>query len=270
MYQATLYSCDIESLYTSIPTNLGLKAISHWLNVKRDLIPDRISSEFVLKALDFVLNNNYFIFLNSMYYRKSGTAIGTKWAPPYACLTIGYLEECILFPIELVKYFNEEECELIEEIFKRCMDDGFIIWPTELSFEKFMICLNNLNKNIKFTYEEASYDNCEEIYSLNFLDVTVILHTNSNTIETDIYYKITNSHGYLPFNSDRPEHIKKNIPFNLAKKIITFVSNDEKVEYRLNELKEWLLNCGYPINTINKSFHNAKLQGPRPRTNTKR
>ena len=37
-YEATIYSCNIESLYTSIPIDLGLEAISHWLNNKINLI----------------------------------------------------------------------------------------------------------------------------------------------------------------------------------------------------------------------------------------
>ena len=36
------------------------------------------------------------------------------------------------------------------------------------------------------------------------------------------------------------------------------------METRLNELKEWLLACNYPLKLINKQFHNAKLQGPAP------
>ena len=37
-YEATLYSRDIESLYTSIPIDLGLGAISFWLSNKSNLI----------------------------------------------------------------------------------------------------------------------------------------------------------------------------------------------------------------------------------------
>ena len=36
------------------------------------------------------------------------------------------------------------------------------------------------------------------------------------------------------------KHCKDNVPFNLAKRVIIFVSNDEKVEMRLNESKNWL------------------------------
>ena len=57
-------------------------------------------------------------------------------------------------------------------------------------------------------------------------------------------------------------HIKYNIPFNLAKHILIFVSGDQKVTLRLKELRKWLVNCGYPESVIDKSFFNAKLQGP--------
>ena len=36
----------------------------------------------------------------------------------------------------------------------------------------------------------------------------------------------------------------------------------EKVVLRLKVLRKWLLNCRYPESVIDKSFFNAKLQGP--------
>ena len=70
---------------------------------------------------------------------------------------------------------------------------------------------------------------------INFLDVSVILHSDG-TIETDIYYKDTNAH----------DHSKDNVPYNLPKRIFVFVSNEDKIEYRLNDLKSWLKSCKYP------------------------
>ena len=52
--------------------------------------------------------------------------MGTRCAPPYACLTIGYEQVTKLFTQELPKYFAVEESELIKEVFKWYMDDGFI------------------------------------------------------------------------------------------------------------------------------------------------
>ena len=64
-----------------------------------------------------------------------------------------------------------------------------------------------------------------------------------NSVETDIYYKPTNTHDYLPYVSAPPDHTKNNIPYNLAKRIIVFVSNLEKVINRL--IKTFLKECKY-------------------------
>ena len=124
-FDSDMYSCDIESLYTSIPTELGLEAIKYWIIRKQDLIPQGFTKEFILGSIEFVLRNN-FLFDAKMFNHVIGRAMDTNCAPPYACLTIGYQEETKLFTQELPKYFSNEECLLIKEFFERYMDDGFI------------------------------------------------------------------------------------------------------------------------------------------------
>ena len=170
-----------------------------------------------------------------MYLQLLGTAMGTKCASPYACLTVGYLEETKLFTNKLQKYFNESECKFIMGLLKRYMDNGFILWPLKLNFENFKTCLNNTHPSLKFTFEnpEIVYENENKVQVLNFLDVKIILHED-NSVETHIYYKPTNTHNYLPYNSAHNDHRKNNILYKLAKRIIVFVSNPEKV-IRLDE-----------------------------------
>ena len=45
---------------------------------------------------------------------------------------------------------------------------------------------------------------------------------------------------------------------------IYIYTNQEKIRYRLNELKNWLKSCKYSKNIINRAFRNARLQGPAP------
>ena len=264
--EITMYSVDITSLYTSITHELGIEAISYWLTKRQDLIPERFSKEFIIESLNLILKNNNFIFDDQLYNQKEGTAMGNKAAPPYACLVMGYLEETKLFPTILPKYFSREQCDQITLYYKRYMDDGFSPLPNNVSIELFINCLNEMHPCIKFTYEKAKLQEQDgkKQQILNFLDVTVILNED-NTIETDIYYKETNAHDYLNFNSEHPHHTKVNVPYNLAKRIIVFVSNPQKMNERLEELKQFLLKCDYPESVINKSFHNAKLQGPAPK-----
>ena len=122
------------------------------------------------------------------------------------------------------------------------MYDGFIFRPKHLDFEYFSTCPNNLHPAIKYKLEKTKLiqsNHSQHYQVLNFLDIEVILHYD-NTVETDIYYKDTNAHGYLPYNSAHPKHCKDNLPYNLTKRIIVFVSNNQKAEIRLKDLKSSL------------------------------
>ena len=262
---STLYSVDITSLYTNISHELGIEAVTYWIRRYRNLIPLRFTESFIIDSLNFILSNNNFIFNNKYYHQESGTAMGTMVAPPYACLTVAYLEETKLFPEILPQHFNENQCQCIEQNLKRYMDDGFLALLNSINFDTFLNCLNSMHPLIQFTQEKAIFTTWNKLKAqkLNFLDVCVIL-TERNTIETDVYYKTTNSHDYLNFESSHPEHTKRNVPFNLAKRIICFVSNDKLLKHRLNELRQFLQNCNYPSDVIEKGIFNAKLQGPAP------
>ena len=67
----------------------------------RDALKNRhyeeIPTENLIKMEEFVLRNNYFEFDSNIFQQISGTVIGNKFAPPYACVfmdqhEIKYLE----------------------------------------------------------------------------------------------------------------------------------------------------------------------------------
>ena len=78
-------------LYGNITHEIGLEAISYWLN-RFPLLNERISNDFILEALCLILRNNNFNFQGKFYRQLRGTAMGTKVAAVYATLTLGYLE----------------------------------------------------------------------------------------------------------------------------------------------------------------------------------
>ena len=140
------------SLYTNISHELGEKALSYYISKYRDLIPERFSKEFIIESAMFVLKNNNFLFDRQMYDQVIGAAMGTIFAPPYACLSVGFLEETKLYPqLQQVspKYFD-----ILYILFKRYIDDGFILWPCEINIQLFENILNNLDPKIKFTLAE--------------------------------------------------------------------------------------------------------------------
>ena len=181
-FDSTMYPCDIFSLYTSIPSELGIEAASYWLHKKRELIAQRFTNDFIIVSLKFLLKDNNALFDDHMHLQLLRAAMDTKCVLPYVCLAVGYLKETKRFTNELPKYFNEIECKLILELLKRYMDDGFIFWSLKLNFENFKICLNNMHPSIKFMFEkpEIIYENEKKVQVLNFLDVKIILHEDNS------------------------------------------------------------------------------------------
>ncbi|VDI57978.1 Hypothetical predicted protein, partial [Mytilus galloprovincialis] len=126
----------------------------------------------------------------------------------------------------------------------------FIFWTkSEVELDKFHSMLNALNESIQFTYDSSSS-------KLPFLDINIIKE-EEEIIITDLYCKPTDTHQYLDFRSCHPSHTKRNIPFNLARRICTIVINLELRDKRLQELKNYLKRQNYPVRLIENGIKNA-------------
>ena len=243
-----LVTFDVVSLYTNISHDLGLKAIDRWLTNYPELIHKRFSKEFILESIKVILENNNFYFNDIMFNQVRGTAIGTKFAPTYATLVLAYLEEMLYSQTEIE--FDKELADYIKDNWKRFLDDCFILWSKgEENLKKFHSILNNLHPDLKFTIEY----NDER---LPFLDVLLI--KSNNRISTDIFFKETDSKQYLNFQSCHPKHTKTSIPYNLARRICTIVSDQSQKEKRLSELSNSLQKRNYPDTVISEGIKKAK------------
>ena len=256
-----IVSFDVVSLYTNIPHNFGLEAISYWIDHHMPPeTPERIPKEIITNGLKFILENNYFTFDSKFYRQISGTAMGTKVAPTYANLVMGYLE--IKMYQKVLEDFGNDFFIFIKSNWKRYLDDCFILWKYTLDkLKEFHILLNSINNNIQFTMDYS--EKC-----LPFLDILVIKdHTE---IKTDIYYKPTDTKQYLTFNSCHPKHTRLNIPYNLARRLCTIISDRKIRDERLKELYDILMERKYPKTVIEMGIAKAKaidiqeLRQPRP------
>lgn len=100
--------------------------------------------------------------------------------------------------------------------------------------------LKKCPQNSKFSKKHDSLQFTIEISEkeLPFLDILVI--KEGMKITTDLYYKKTDPHQYLIFDSCHPSHTKRNIAFNMAWRICTIVVDEERWKTRLSELKIFL------------------------------
>ena len=166
---------------------------------------------------EFMLKNNFFEFETKITQKISGTAIGTKFVPPYACLFMDKIENDFL-DSEIVKPW----------LWLRYIDDILFIW-TE-GEDKLLNCLKNFHPNLKFTHEKSKS-------SVNFLDVSVSIADNK--LETDLFCKPMDCHQLLHFNSAHPFHNKKSIVCSQGLCIKRLCSSPLTFQKHLENLKTW-------------------------------
>ena len=145
--------------------------------------------------------------------------MGTKMAPTYATLVMGFLEQQIYQKYE-EKYGRIEREKFMKE-FKRFLDDCCMFWQkSETELKDFFKVLNSLHEKIKFTME--AHPN-----KLSFLDI-LICKENTH-VYTDIYYKETDSHQFLDFFFMSPETHKTKHSIHSSE---TYMCSCEKGKYQ--------------------------------------
>ena len=239
---------DIVSLYSNINKDLGTKAIIYWVEKHPEKLHERFNIDIVIQSIHYILENNIFVFNDEYYRQKWGTAMGTKCAPTYACLTVAYLENSLYD--RLLVIFDDNLQLYVFENWKRFIDDCIIIWP--FGMEKLMLFnheLNNLDENIAFTMEHSDVE-------ISFLDV--MIRKDNRDIQTDIFYKETDTKQYLRFDSCHPKSTRINIPFTLARRICLIVSEESQRHVRLQQLQQYLKRLKYPNSVIQTGIEKAK------------
>ena len=235
-----MWSVDIKDMYPSIKNELGLEALRFWLEKHPNLLPSRFSVEFILEAMLFILNNNIGFFNGNYFKQVVGTATGIKPAPPYANLTIGYIEIMLFY--KLKSQLGKPVAQYFWSHYRRFLDDGQIMWDLRLGdFKEVLYLMDSLDPSIKFT-SECSIDR------LIYLDI-VIVKTETGFM-TEIHQKETDGGAYLPFMSSHPRHTKTNIPFCLARRVRALTDNDQVCQSKMNILKENLISVGYPYGLV--------------------
>ena len=243
----TLITMDISAMYMNISESLGAKAISHFVTNNPELLHSRFSLEFVLDAIKIVLNNNVSFFDGHYQRQIHGCAMGSHDSPPYSSLAVGYIESVAYE--NLLSSQGIDYADYFKKMLRRFLDDVFIKWKLSLGSPTEMYnVMNNIDPMISFTMESGN--------SIPFLDVRFTLRPNGS-LATDIYYKETDSHNYVPFSSFHPHKTLTNIPYTLARRICTIVSEPDIRDTRLQELRTFLQEKRYPKSVIDSGINRA-------------
>ena len=238
---AILFTMDVVSLYTNIPTDMGISYIRDFLEKNR-VKGAKPSNEVLIKLLEFVLTMNEFEFNEEFFLQLFGTAIGTRVAPSYANLVMAIFEELFLFLSEWWKFIL---------LYFRFIDDCFGIWLGTLQqLLEFVDYLNSKVDSIKFTLEYSTLN-------IPFLDVLVGL-TENGEIYTDLFKKETDARNYLNYTSAHPMSCKKGIPYGQFLRIRRICSDIRRFDVNAIEMAHSFMRRGYPENLVFSSLVRAR------------
>lgn len=128
---------DVTALYLNIDHDLGVECVEKALRNDREITDKQRS--FLADSLNFILENNYFQYEDSIYWQRKGTAMGTRVAPSFANIFMGAFEDTHIY------IYNNNTLREKCGIYKRFIDDLFVLW--NVNEDEAMEFANNLNQN---------------------------------------------------------------------------------------------------------------------------
>lgn len=235
-----LFTADVESLYTNIPTDAGLVAIAQALDALSSYNAEK--KRAILRVLEFVLRNNYFQFNGKFYLQLQGTAMGSNVAPAYANLYV-------YWTVERLRCVGSQ-CHPQLLFWRRYIDDCFGV--TTMAPKQAAAFFRQLEtrSGLRFTLELSRV-------SADFLDCHISFgdrFRSSGVLDIAVHQKLLNTYLYIPFSSYHPLAMKRGF---VKGELIRYVRlSSSAVEFRRVQKLFWhrLRARGYPASLLRTVF----------------
>jgi hypothetical protein len=229
----TMVSFDVVSLFTAIPVDKACSYIRNKLE-NDDTLSDRTQLDIddILRLLEFVLSNSFFVYNDKTYKQIHGCAMGSPVSAIVANLCMEVIEEQAI-----------QSATTRPKTWKRFVDDSFAI-INKNAITNFHDTLNSVDPHIKFTIEH------EKDGQIAFLDTLVSRRNNS--ISIDVYRKPTHTDRYLDYASHHDMKHKISTATTLIHRSLNLPTTEDSKSEELKHVSVALASNGYPKTVISK------------------
>ena len=231
-----LVSCDVESLFTNVPTQETIDIILNKLFPTTDATYCGFSKSDFNTLLKLAVSDNHFIFDDQIYKQTDGMAMGSPLGPTFANIFMSSLENQFL-----------DNCATTHKpkFYRRYVDDIIAGFQNEPQARQFLHYINQAHPNIKFTLETEA-NNC-----LSFLDISI--HRCSQQFITNVFRKDSYTGLGLNFYSFCPDIYKLNSCKTLVNRAYKVCSNWLTFSQELETLKKYFHQNNYPSHIFQKT-----------------
>ena len=227
-------SFDIESLFTNIPLKETIDLCVDILFSNMTNIGG-ITKDYFHELLSICTSKSLVLFDGEFYKQIDGVAMSSPLGPTLADIFLCFHEQI---------WLDNCPVEFKPVIYRRFVDDIFLLFRSKEHIEKFYLYLNCQHPNIRFTSE------IEENNSISFLDIKINRH--NNRFLTSVYGKPTFSGVFTNFDSYIPLSYKSGLISSLLYRAFKLCSNIEIFHQEIIFLKDISKRSGYPPNFIDK------------------
>ena len=230
-----MVSFDVSSLFTNVPLNETIELCGNLWDEKNKANA-MIDKHGMIELLKFCTKEVSFLFNDEWYTQMDGVAMGSPLGPTMASIFMKEIEG---------KISNYEGNK--PTVYKRYVDDIFLIFNSRDDVGPFLNFMNNLHNNIKFTTE------FENENKLSFLDI-LIKRIDNLKYETSIYRKPTDTGLYTTANSFCEEKYKSGMIKGLIHRVWTLTSDHKTTCNELDLLRDRLSKNAYGMKMIERNI----------------
>ena len=221
-------SFDIESLFTNISLQETIDLCIENLFKDKTHV-DNLSKDFFRELLTRTMSESLILFDQEFYKQHDGVAMGYSLGTTLANAFLCYHEKIWL-----------QNClsEFKPVIYRRYVDNAFLLFCLKHQIGKFQNYLNHQHKNIRFTSE------IENENSVLFLDIKI--SRDNNKFMTSVYRKPAFSRVLTNSGSFISKSYKYILLFTLLHRAFKLCSSFELFHWEIEKLKTIFKSNGYP------------------------
>ena len=246
-------SFDVKSLFTNIPIQETLNICLNKLYENNDVVLSFNKAQ-MKNLLSLAVHDCYFIFNGETFKQIDGVAMGSPLSASLANIFLAHHE---------VGWLDNCPPEFKPIMYRRYVDDTFVIFESEEHVPLFQDYLNSQHRNMQFTSE------IETENKLPFLDI--LIEKQGGSFQTSVYRKPTFTGLTTKFTSAIPAQYKQNLILTLVNRAYSICSNYLSLHKELLSLKKTLLSNEFTSRMINKCIGkqlNKLHQTARPQIST--
>ncbi|XP_037774311.1 uncharacterized protein LOC119570765, partial [Penaeus monodon] len=173
--------------------------------------------------------DSVFTFNDNLYTQIDGVAMGSPLGPTYANAFLCHHEK---------EWLNQCPEEFKPNLYRRYVDDTFLLFKNCSQVERFVSYLNTKHPNLKFTYE------IEQNSKLPFLDI--LITKENGRLTTSVYRKPTFTGLGINYSSFSPKLFKLNSITTLINRAYSICSDYVKFDKEMKFLLNYFTENSYP------------------------